>query len=135
MDDLHSVPGSNLTPLGLIKHLDNKLLIDGKLVAPKSQISFPIHNPATMEVIGSAAQADAQDVNDAVDVAKKAQKEWRHMDAAKRGHLISQCGDLLEQHQDELARLMTLETGKALRTESQVEAKVFANTFRFYGGL
>lgn len=30
---------------------------------------------------------------------------------------------------------MTLETGKALRTESQVEAKIFANTFRFYGGL
>ncbi len=135
MDDLHSVPGSNLTPLGLIKHLDNKLLIGGKLVAAKSQMSFPIHNPATMEVIGHAAEADAQDVDEAVEVAKKAQKDWRHMDAAKRGHLVSQCGDLLEQHQDELARLMTLETGKALRTESQVEAKIFANTFRFYGGL
>lgn len=135
MGDLHSVPGSNLTPLSLIKHLENKLLIGGKLMAAKSQQSFPIHNPATMEVIGHAAEADAQDVNDAVEIAKKAQKEWRHMDAAKRGHLVTQCGDLLEAHQDELARLMTLETGKALRTESQVEAKIFANTFRFYGGL
>ena len=135
MKDSLSVPGVNLTPLGLIKHLDNKLLIGGKLVAAKSQKSFPIHNPATMEVIGHAAEADAQDVNDAVEIAQKAQKEWRHMDAAKRGHLVTQCGDLLEEHQDELARLMTLETGKALRTESQVEAKIFANTFRFYGGL
>lgn len=135
MDGLHSVPGSNLTPLSLIKHLENKFLIGGKLVAAKSQKSFPIYNPATMEIIGHAAEADAQDVNDAVEIAKKAQKGWRHMDAAKRGHLVTQCADLLEEHQDELARLMTLETGKALRTESQVEAKIFANTFRFYGGL
>ena len=42
---------------------------------------------------------------------------------------------MLQFFADELSRLMTLETGKALRTESQVEAKVFSNTFRFYGGL
>ena len=130
-----TVPGSNLTPLALVKHLENKILIDGKLITPQSKKTFPVHNPATMEVIGQAAEANAQDVDDAVRIARKAQKEWRHMDASKRGRLVSQCSDLLDQHVDELARLMTLETGKALRTESQVEAKIFANTFRFYGGL
>jgi len=135
MSSLPSVPGSSLTPLALVKHLENKILIDGKLITPQSQKTFPVHNPATMEIIGNAAEASAQDVNQAVEVARKAQKEWRHMDASKRGRLVSQCGDLLEEYADELARLMTLETGKALRTESQVEAQVFANTFRFYGGL
>jgi len=130
-----SVVGTNLTPLALVKHLENKILIDGKLVAPKSKKTFSVHNPATMEVIGQAAEAHEIDVNEAVESAHKAQKKWRHMDAARRGHLVSQCADLLEEHADELARLMTLETGKALRTESQVEAKIFANTFRFYGGL
>ncbi len=129
------VPGSNLTPLALVNHLANKVLIDGKLIAPRSQKTFPVHNPATMEVIGEAAEAHKDDVNHAVESARKAQKQWRHMDAAKRGRLISQCGDLLEKHADELARLLTLETGKALRTESEVEAKIFSNTFRFYGGL
>ncbi len=130
-----TVTGSTLSPLALVKHLENKLLIDGKLVAPRNNKTFIVHNPATMEGIGQAAEAHEEDVDLAVQSARKAQKEWRHMDAAKRGHLVSQCADLLEKHADELARLMTLETGKALRTESQVEAKVFANTFRFYGGL
>ncbi len=130
-----SVPGSSLTPLALVKHLENKILVDGKLVVPKSQKTFSVHNPATREVIGQAAEAHQEDINEAVASAHKAQKEWRHIDAAQRGRLVSQCGDLLEEYADELARLMTLETGKALRTESQVEAKTFATTFRFYGGL
>lgn len=130
-----AVPGSNLTPLALVKHLENKILVGGQLITPKSHTTFPVHNPATMEVLGQAAQAGQADVDMAVEVARKAQKEWRHMDASARGRLVTQCGELLEQYADELARLMTLETGKALRTESQVEAKVFANTFRFYGGL
>ncbi len=129
------LPGTTLTPLSLIKHLDSKILIDGMLVSPHSKKTFPVHNPATMDVIGQAAEASAEDVERAVESSRKAQKEWRHMDAAKRGLLVSQCGELLEEHAEELARLMTLETGKALRTESQVEAKVFSNTFRFYGGL
>lgn len=129
------IPGATLTPLALVKHLDNKILIDGQLVSPKSLRTFPVHNPATMEIIGQAAEAGKEDVERAVRCAQKAQKEWRHMDAVKRGSLLAQCGALLEEHADELARLMTLETGKALRTESQIEAKVFANTLHFYGGL
>lgn len=135
MSDLTSVPGKTLTPMALVKYLENKLLINGKLVLPASKASFPVYNPATMDVIGHAAEGLEKGVDDAVAAALKAQQAWRHVDAPKRGHLITQCGNLLEQHADELARLMTLETGKALRTESQVEVKVFADTFRFYGGL
>lgn len=135
MTDFFSVPGSTLSPLALVKYLNNKLLINGKLVTLPNQHAFPVHNPATMEVIGEAAEAGEAGVNEAVGSALKAQKEWRSVDAPKRGQLISQCGDLLDQYGDELARLLTLETGKALRTESQVEAKAFTNTFRFYGGL
>lgn len=121
--------------LSLIKHLENKILVDGKLITPQSQQTFSILNPAMMEVIAQAAQANPKDVDHAVEIAQKAQNEWRHMDASKRGRLVSQCSDLLEHHAEELAYLMSFETGKALRTESLVEAKIFANTFRFYGGL
>jgi acyl-CoA reductase-like NAD-dependent aldehyde dehydrogenase len=123
------------TLFSLVKHLENKILVGGKLVIPRSKKTFPIFNPATMEIIGQAGEANAEDVDHAVEIARQAQQEWQHMDASKRGRLVSQCSDLLEQHADELACLMTLETGKALRTESLVEAKIFANTFRFYGGL
>lgn len=122
-------------PQVLIKLLNKKLLINGCLAESIDGQSFPIINPATGNVIGEAAQANSNDVDHAVEVAHKAQDRWRKMDAAQRGYLISKCADILEQHADELAQLMSWETGKALRTESQVEAKVFANTFRFYGGL
>ena len=42
---------------------------------------------------------------------------------------------MLRDHVEELARLIALETGKALRTESRVEAQVVADIFDFYGGL
>ena len=122
-------------PQALVKHLSNKFFIGGKLVAPLSNKSFSVPYPATMEIIGEAAEAHEADVNFAVQTAHNAQKEWRHVDASKRGQLVAQCADLLEAHGDELAKLMTYETGKALRTESQVETRIFANTFRYYGGL
>lgn len=122
-------------PTELIKHLNHKLLIGGEFVAPISGKSFPVYCPATMEIIGHAAEAHEADIHKAVETARVAQQEWGHMDASQRGYLLHQCADLLAEHAQELANLMTLETGKALRTESQVETKVFVNTLRFYGGL
>ena len=48
---------------------------------------------------------------------------------------MAKCGRVLSEHVEELARLMALETGKALRTESRVETSVLADAFAFYGGL
>ncbi len=131
----HSVPGGALSPLALIRYLENKIFVGGKLIETQARKSFDVYNPATMEVIGKAAEAHQEDVDLAVSAAERAQQEWKHIDASKRGRLISECGELLEEHADELARLLTLETGKALRTESQPETQAFSNTFRFYGGL
>ncbi len=49
--------------------------------------------------------------------------------------LFDQVGAVLAEHADELAALTALETGKALRTESRVEAGVLADSFTFFGGL
>jgi aldehyde dehydrogenase (NAD+) len=49
--------------------------------------------------------------------------------------LLVEGAQMLSQHTEELARLVALETGKALRTESRVEASVLADVFNFYGGL
>ncbi len=57
------------------------------------------------------------------------------MPSRKRGALVGQCAALLREHVEELARLIALETGKALRTESRVEANTIADIFEFFGGL
>jgi acyl-CoA reductase-like NAD-dependent aldehyde dehydrogenase len=124
-----------LDPKTLAKELSGVLLIDGKLVPAASGDTFDVVNPATGEVVAQAAAADAGDVNRAVEAAAKAQKSWAKVLGRERGRLVQEGGRLLLEHAEELAKLVALETGKALRTESRVEASVFADVFAFFGGL
>ena len=122
-------------PRALARELSGKMLIDGAMVGSISGRTFPIVNPATQEQIGHAAEGDAKDVDAGVKAAAKAQKSWAKLAARERGRLVGECGRILTDHVEELAKLITLETGKAIRTESRVEAGVFADILTFYGGL
>jgi acyl-CoA reductase-like NAD-dependent aldehyde dehydrogenase len=122
-------------PFAAADKLSHKLLIDGELVPALSGRSFEIRNPATGKPIGAAAEADARDVDRAVTAAAKAQLEWRKVHPRERGRLIAECGRRLNEHAENIAQLVALETGKALRTESRVEAGVLADVFTFFGGL
>ena len=124
-----------LDPKILAKSLSNKHLINGELVPSLSSATFPVFNPATMEEIALAAAGSFEDIDRAVASAKAAQPAWGAMKARDRGKLIVECGRRIEAHVEELGRLTALETGKALRTESRVEASVLADTFIYYGGL
>ncbi|WP_366556154.1 aldehyde dehydrogenase family protein [Aquibaculum sediminis] len=122
-------------PFKLAQDLSGKHLIDGQFVPSNSGKTFDVIYPATLEVIGKAAFGEKADVDAAVAAAKQAQKPWAALPARERGKLVAECGRRIEAHKEELARLVALETGKALRTESRVEASVVADAFTFYGGL
>ncbi|MDP2697844.1 aldehyde dehydrogenase family protein [Thalassospira sp.] len=124
-----------LDPFALVPELDSRHLINGELVAPISGKCFDVFNPATGKVIGKAAEGNARDVDLAVMAAKIAQKDWAERPARERGKLVAECGRVLTAHVEELGRLIALESGKALRTESRVEASVLADMFVFFGGL
>jgi acyl-CoA reductase-like NAD-dependent aldehyde dehydrogenase len=119
----------------LARALSGVHLIGGRLVPARSGATFPVVNPATGEQVAEAALGDAADVEAAVADAAEAQTAWAKTPARKRGALVARCGEVLGAHIEELARLIALETGKALRTESRVEAGVVADIFAFYGGL
>ena len=119
----------------LAQALSGQHYIGGRFVAARSGGTFAVVNPATGIEVGRAAEGDAADVDAAVAEADRAQKNWARMPARKRGALVAQCAAVLREHAEELARLIALETGKALRTESRVEAQVVADIFEFYGGL
>ncbi len=131
------VPGLDpiLDPKLLARALSGKLLIDGALVPALSGKTFPVVNPANGETVAEAALGEAADVNRAADAAHKAQKLWAARPARERGKLVAACGQKLQEHVEELGRLVALETGKALRTESRVEASILADVFTFFGGL
>lgn len=131
-----AVPAAPTTDERLLASaLSGKHLIGGKLVPALSGKAFPVVNPATGEQVGTAAEGDAKDVDAAVQAAAAAQKDWARVPARKRGALVAKCAEVITAHVEELGRLIALETGKALRTESRVEANVVADIFSFYGGL
>lgn len=132
---MSNLVNQTLDPHALARALSGKHLIDGRFVPAASGRTFDVIYPATLEVVGQAAFGEAADVEAAVAAAKRAQKGWAALPARERGKLVVECGRRLETHKEELARLVALETGKALRTESRVEAGVVADAFVYYGGL
>lgn len=125
----------DIDPHRLARALSGNNLIGGELAPARSGGTFPVINPATGHEIGQAARSEAQDVHQAVVAAAAAQPAWAAMAARKRGTMVAECARLLGEHVEELGRLVALETGKALRTESRVEASVVADALQFYGGL
>lgn len=124
-----------LDPQALAKQLSGKMLIEGALTPALAGKTFPVVNPATGKPIAEAALGEKADVDAAVASAAKAQIGWAKLTARQRGKAVAECGKLLSEHVEELGRLIALETGKALRTESRVEANVLSDAFVFYGGL
>ena len=125
----------NLDPYALAKQMSGFNLIEGALVPAISGKTFAVNSPATRKEIGRAALGEKADVDAAVAAAAKAQQGWSKLPARQRGKLLTECGRVLSDHVEELARLVALESGKALRTESRVETSVLADAFIFYGGL
>jgi aldehyde dehydrogenase (NAD+) len=136
LDRPQAIPEApTLDERSLATALSGRHLIGGRFVPSRSGRTFPVVNPATGETVAHGAEGDSADVDAAVEAAAEAQKAWAKTPSRKRGELVARCGALLNDHVEELARLIALETGKALRTESRVEAGVVADIFNFYGGL
>jgi len=93
-----------------------KNFIDGKWVEAKSGKTFDNRNPANRnDLIGLFPASGQQDVDDAVRSAKHAFAKWRLVPAPKRGEMLYRVGELLRQHKEEIARIMTREMGKILK--------------------
>ena len=122
-------------PFKLAHSLSGQMWIDGSFTSSISLRTFPVRNPATGAVIAEVPFAEKADVDLAVIAAVSAQKKWARVAARQRGKLIAECGRKLASHAEELGRLVSLETGKALRTESRLEANALADIFDFFGGL
>ncbi|MDO3411941.1 NAD-dependent succinate-semialdehyde dehydrogenase [Saccharibacillus sp. CPCC 101409] len=102
-----------------------KLLIGGSWKETAEQIN--VVNPSNGETIGTTAKADAADAEAAVDAAYAAFPDWAALPAIERGKLLLKWHELIEAHQDELARIMTLEQGKPLKEAAGEIA--YANSF------
>ena len=91
-----------------------QMLIGTDRVISHSEKWLDVVNPATEETHVRVPDADEQDVDRAVRVARKAFEAgpWSRMTPAERGKLMYKLADLIERHADELARMDTQDMGK-----------------------
>ncbi|KON67522.1 aldehyde dehydrogenase family protein [Peribacillus butanolivorans] len=116
--------------------LDLKMFINGEWVSSTSGEKRDVLNPATGEVIATAAEGTQKDVDAAVEAAKYAFYEggWWGTPAVERARLLFKIADKLEEKAEELAALETLDNGKPLR-EARFDIDDAAACFRYYAGL
>jgi len=86
--------------------------IDGKAYDKTAERHGDVFNPATGEVQAKVAFATPAVVDEAVASAWKASQTWRSVSIAKRTKILFAFRQLVDKHQHELARLLTLEHGK-----------------------
>ncbi len=123
------------SPSDTVVRLGGRLLIDGQLREPREGRTFALHDPATGKLLCEVAAADSTDVELAVRSAAQAQRGWANIPARERGKRLIAASQALASHAEELARLIALESGKALRTECRPEAANVADVLQFFGGL
>ena len=93
-----------------------KNFIDGEWVESVTGQTFEDRNPAdTREVVAIFQRSNKQDVDAAVDAAKRAFAKWRLVPAPRRAEMVFRAADILLERKEEYARDMTREMGKVLK--------------------
>lgn len=93
--------------------------------------TFPVRNPANGEVVTNVANATASDAVDAVAAASQAMPAWQALPAKKRSIILRRWFNLIMQHKDDLAAILTAEQGKPLK-ESVGEIVYGANYIEWF---
>ena len=104
--------------------------INGKWQQSSDNGTYEVINPATEEVIGKASKATPQDVDRALNSAKKGLEVWRKTAPWQRSYIIRRIADKMREKQDVLAKWMTLEVGKPL-AEAKGEINGAADIFEW----
>lgn len=107
------------------------ILVGGAWVEAQSGQTIAVTNPATGAVIGHVPAAGAAETAAAIEAASKALPDWRRRTAQDRATLLERWHDLMLQHANDLAAIMTLEQGKPL-TEAKGEIAYGASFVKWF---
>ncbi|HEX6474954.1 MAG TPA: NAD-dependent succinate-semialdehyde dehydrogenase, partial [Candidatus Limnocylindria bacterium] len=108
-----------------------QLLIAGGWQDATGGRTVDVVNPSDGTVITAIADADVEDGLAAVDAAAAAFPGWAATPPRRRAEILSRCFELMTQHSEQLARLLSLENGKAL-PDARGEVAYAAEFFRWY---
>lgn len=99
---------------GLLRSAPTQLFIGGAWTAARAGGTFRVYDPANGAVVASVADGTADDGIAALDAAVAAQDSWAAVSPRARSEILTRAWELVQQNRDELALLITLESGKPL---------------------
>lgn len=112
------------------------LWIDGKPCPPSGGAWFEDVNPATGQVIAQIAHGTPDDVDSAVQAAKRAlHGEWGSMSTAARCTLLSKVADGIDARREEFLRAEIQDTGKPLELAGRIDIPRGAANFRIFADM
>jgi succinate-semialdehyde dehydrogenase / glutarate-semialdehyde dehydrogenase len=111
--------------------VETELFIGGKWVPASSGKRFDVLDPATGDVLATVADGDESDATAAVDAAAAAGPAWAATAPRVRGEALRKAWELMTERADELAKLISLENGKAL-VDAKGEVTYAAEFFRWF---
>ncbi len=115
----------------ILAQVPTGLLIGGTWRDASDGATIDVYDPATEEVIATVASASEEDGLAAVAAAAEAGPGWAARAPRERAEILRKSFDMLIARKDDLARLITLENGKALK-DAQGEMAYAAEFFRWY---
>jgi len=131
-----------MTALPIDKNaIETRLFINNEFVKSSSGKTFDVVDPATEDLICVVEEAEAADVDKAVQAAKAAfavNSKWRSMDATERRDLMLKFADLIQRDREYLENLESLNNGKPLGHEGQygtaVDLDLTIKCYRYFAG-
>ncbi len=109
------------------------LLIAGARLPAQSGQYSQLTDPATGEVWARVAQADAVDVDRAVQAADQVQADWRRVNSRDRTRMLLRLAQLMRDQLEPLAQLESRNVGKPIR-DARDEVNLAADCFEYYAG-
>jgi succinate-semialdehyde dehydrogenase/glutarate-semialdehyde dehydrogenase len=114
----------------LLANVPTDLWIGGQWRKASDGSRFDVIDPATENKVASVASATVDDAKAAVDAAAAAQPGWAEKKPRERGEILRKAFDLIMRDAERLAKLITIENGKAL-SDSRGEVAYAAEFFRW----
>src|SRR5918995_108238 len=107
-----------------------RMFIDGEWRDAAAGATVEGTSPATGESLGPVAEGTREDARRAIAAANAAFQTWSARTGFERAELLHRVADACEHRRDELARICTLDQGKPLKAEAEVETGELIEFFR-----
>ncbi|AFY60179.1 aminobutyraldehyde dehydrogenase [Synechococcus sp. PCC 6312] len=111
-----------------------RMLIGSELVPAVEGLWQSIINPSTEEIIAEAPQANAVDVDLAVQAAQRAFPAWSTLSPGERSHYLWQLAVGLEKYSDELIQLESTNAGKPIKLVRNGDVPFAIDNLKYFAG-